>query len=77
MTLRDDDDDDETMTDGERRHRVEDELTFLEVALRGQGAGVAADAFTRARRVLDGTLTPDEARAQIAAKYDRDLPDDD
>lgn len=63
------------MPDGDRRRRADDELTFLEVALRAQGAGVEAEAFTRARQVLDGTLTPEEARAQIAAKYDLECPD--
>lgn len=60
----------------ERQHRVDDQLTILEGALRAHGISVDADAFARARCVLDGSLTREQARAQIAAKYDLELPGD-
>ncbi|MCM3522209.1 MULTISPECIES: hypothetical protein [unclassified Curtobacterium] len=55
---------------------MDDQLTILEGALRAHGISVDADAFARARCVLDGSLTREQARAQIAAKYDLELPGD-
>lgn len=55
---------------------VEDKLMFVELALRAQGVRVDPDALTRVRRIMDGSLTREQARSEIAAKYGRELPDD-
>lgn len=50
---------------------VEGEMAFIELALRARGLQVDADAMARTRRMLLGTLTLEQAKAEIAAKYDR------
>jgi hypothetical protein len=59
------------MAGRERRIDVEGEVAFIELAFRARGLQVDADAIDRIRRVLQGTLTRDQARAEIAAKYGR------
>jgi hypothetical protein len=58
-----------------REHRidVEGEVVFIELAFRARGLQVDADAIERVRRVLQGTLSRDQARAEIAVKYGRRL----
>ncbi len=55
---------------------AENALAFVELALRTRGVRVEADALQRAHRVLNGTLTREQAREEIAAKYGLELPGD-
>jgi hypothetical protein len=61
------------MAGRERRIDVEGEVAFIELAFRARGVEVDADAIDRVRRVLQGTLSRDLARAEIAVKYGRRL----
>jgi hypothetical protein len=61
------------MAESERRIDVEGEVTFIELALRARGIQVDPDTIARVRRILRGTLTREQARAEIAAKYGRHL----
>ncbi|MCE0459696.1 hypothetical protein [Curtobacterium flaccumfaciens] len=62
------------MVGSERRFDVENEVAFIELALRARELQVDADAIDRVRRMLQGTLTRNQARAEIVAKYRRHLP---
>ncbi|WP_439689788.1 hypothetical protein ACRQ4C_01430 [Curtobacterium sp. SP.BCp] len=48
---------------------VEAEVAFLELAMRSRGFTPNADALSRVRRMLTGTLTLDAARAEVLRKY--------
>ncbi|WP_434181439.1 hypothetical protein RI685_16495 (plasmid) [Clavibacter michiganensis] len=48
---------------------VEQGMALVEKAQRLAGHFPNAEALGRARRVLEGTTTEDEARAEVAAKY--------
>jgi hypothetical protein len=61
------------MAGSKRRIDVEGEVAFIELALRARGLQVDADAIDRVRRMLQGTLTRNQARAEIAVKYGRRL----
>lgn len=48
---------------------VEQEMALVEKAQQLAGHFPDAEALGRARRILEGTMTEDEARAEVAAKY--------
>lgn len=48
---------------------VEQEMALVEKAQQLAGHFPNAEALGRARRILEGTMTEDEARAEVAAKY--------
>ena len=53
---------------------VEQAMAMIEKCQQLGGHFPDADALGRARRMLEGTLTYEEARAEIAAKYGLPLP---
>lgn len=55
---------------------VEDELAFLELAMRAQGFTPDTEALARVRRMLAGELTRDEARSEVFRKYNSAPPGD-
>jgi hypothetical protein len=52
-----------------RKIDVEQELALIEKAQQLAGHFPDAEALSRARGILEGTLTEDEALAEVAAKY--------
>jgi hypothetical protein len=48
---------------------VDQEMALVEKAQQLAGHFPDAEALGRARRILEGTMTEDEARAEVAAKY--------
>ena len=48
---------------------VEQEMALVEKAQQLAGHFPNEEALGRARRILEGTMTEDEARAEVAAKY--------
>lgn len=48
---------------------VEQEMALVEKAQQLAGHFPDAEALGRARGILEGTMTEDEARAEVAAKY--------
>ncbi|WIE75194.1 hypothetical protein [Curtobacterium sp. MCSS17_007] len=53
---------------------VSSDFAFIESVLQARGLHVDADALQRVERMLQGTLSRDQARAEIAAKYGHPLP---
>lgn len=62
------------MTSGGRRVDVEQTMAMIEKVQQLGGHFPDAEALGRARRILEGTLTYEQARAEIAAKYGIPLP---
>lgn len=58
-----------TEHDTARTIDVEQEMALVEKAQQLAGHFPDAEALGRARRILEGTMTEDEARAEVAAKY--------
>lgn len=48
---------------------VEQEMALVEKGQQLAGHFPDAEALGRARRILEGTLSPEEARAEVAAKH--------
>lgn len=48
---------------------VEQEMALVEKGQQLAGHFPNAEALGRARRILEGTLSPEEARAEVAAKH--------
>ncbi|MBF4595634.1 antitoxin VbhA family protein [Curtobacterium flaccumfaciens] len=48
---------------------VEQEMALVEKGQQLAGHFPDAEALARARRILEGTLSPEDARAEVAAKH--------
>jgi hypothetical protein len=48
---------------------VEQEMALVEKGQQLAGHFPSAEALGRARRILEGTLSPEDARAEVAAKH--------
>lgn len=53
----------------------DDTMAFVGLALRARGEHVGAGALSRVRRMLDGSLTREQARREIAVEYGVELPE--
>jgi len=58
-----------TEHDTARTVDVEQEMALVEKGQQLAGHFPDAEALGRARRILEGTLSPEDARAEVAAKY--------
>ncbi|MCE0459726.1 MULTISPECIES: hypothetical protein [Curtobacterium] len=55
--------------DAARTVDVEQEMALVEKGQQLAGHFPDAEALGRARRILEGTLSPEDARAEVAAKH--------
>lgn len=58
-----------TEHDTARTVDVEQEMALVEKGQQLAGHFPDAEALRRARRILEGTLSPEDARAEVAAKH--------
>ena len=58
-----------TEHDTARTIDVEQEMALVEKGQQLAGHFPNAEALSRARRILEGTLSPEDARAEVAAKH--------
>jgi hypothetical protein len=58
-----------TEHDAARAIDVEQEMALVEKGQQLAGHFPNAEALGRARRILEGTLSPEDARAEVAAKH--------
>ena len=58
-----------TEHDTARTIDVEQEMALVEKGQQLAGHFPNAEALDRARRILEGTLSPEDARAEVAAKH--------